>query len=285
MRKIIKSIKDLSVSLALSVLFIVIAFPAFANEDGGAKDWQLSFQDAASPMMERITDFYGLLFVVITVISIFVLVLLVYIMLRFNAKANPKPSKTTHHTMLEVVWTIVPVLILLVISVPSLKLTYYLDRTTSPDMTLKVTGYQWYWGYEYPDQGGFEFSSYMIPEEELQPGQKRLLETDNRVVLPIDTNIRLLITAGDVLHSWAVPAFGIKMDAVPGRMNETWVRIDKEGVYYGQCSELCGKDHGFMPITIEAVSKEKFKEWVKEAKMEFGSLENNNIKLAYAGVE
>lgn len=246
---------------------------------------QIGFQEAASPVMRQLTAFHnGLLMPIITFIVLFVLALLVYILIRFNAKANPTPSKTTHNTLLEVVWTIIPVLILLVIVVPSMKLLYYMDRVEDADMTIKVTGYQWYWGYEYPDNGDIAFLAYMIPEDELLPGQKRLLETDNRLVLPVDTNIRILVTAADVLHSWAVPALGIKMDAVPGRLNETWVRIEKEGVYYGQCSELCGTGHGFMPITIEAVSKKDFEKWLKRAKREFSAYEQSVTQVAYAGV-
>jgi cytochrome c oxidase subunit II len=161
------------------------------------------------------------------------------------------------------------VIILVIIAVPSFKVLYYMDKTQDAEMTLKVTGRQWYWDYSYPDQGDIGFSSYMIPDEEIKPGQKRLLEVDNRIVLPIDTNIRILVTAGDVIHSWAMPALGIKKDAIPGRINETWARIDKEGVYYGQCSEICGTNHGFMPIAIEAVSKERFQQWVEEAKVKF----------------
>ncbi len=144
-----------------------------------------------------------------------------------------------------------------------------MDGAADAEMTVKAIGHQWYWSYEYPDHGNFTVDALMLQDDELKPGQLRLLETDNRVVLPIDTTIRVLVTADDVLHSWAVPAFGIKLDAVPGRLNETWVRIEREGVYYGQCSELCGVYHGFMPITIEAVSKQAFAAWVEQAKVEF----------------
>lgn len=184
----------------------------------------------------------------------------------------PSPTrnhqKTTHNTMLEVVWTVIPVVILIVVAVPSFKLLYYADRTVEPEMTLKITGYQWYWGYEYPDHGEISFDSYMVPDDEITGDQVRLLSTDTQVVLPVDTNIQLIITAEDVLHAWAVPAFGVKLDAVPGRLNETWTRITKPGTYYGQCSELCGQGHGFMPIEIKAVSKEEFARWVKTANAE-----------------
>jgi cytochrome c oxidase subunit 2 len=251
-------------ALAAFLTAALFASPAFAilgqPEPGG-----LGLAAAASPMKEKMNAFHNNLLLPITAaISIFVFLLLIVIILRFNRKANPTPSVTTHNTILEVVWTIAPVLILVVIAVPSLKMLYYIDKTAEAEMTLKVTGYQWYWGYEYPDNGGINFLSNMVADKDLKKGQPRLLATDNAVVLPVDTNVRLLITAADVLHAWAVPAFGVKMDAVPGRLNETWVRIDKEGTFYGQCSELCGANHGFMPIEVQAVSKEAFAAWVQK---------------------
>jgi len=257
-------------NLAFTLAAFLFTAPAFAAVDtdgdkvGVPHNWQFGFQPPASPVKDQMHFFHNhLLFPIITVITIFVMLLLFYVMIRFNAKANPKPSKTTHNTMLEVVWTLVPVLILVVIVIPSMKLLYFADKTTDAEMTLKVTGYQWYWGYAYPDHGDIEYNAYLVKDDELRDDQVRLLSTDEPVVLPVDTNIRLLITSQDVLHSWAVPAFGVKLDAVPGHTNETWTRIEKEGTYYGQCSELCGKDHGFMPIEIHAVSKEKFAEWVE----------------------
>ena len=244
-----------------TVLPALGATKAFAEQP---RDWQLGMQPAASPVADQLHDFHTLLMVIITLICIFVLGLLAFVMWRFNARRNPTPSKTSHNTLIEVVWTIVPVLILLVIAVPSFRLLYYMDRTPDPEMTLIVYGYQWYWGYEYPDQQVPEFSSYMIPDDEIGPDQVRLLSVDNPVVLPVDTDIQILVTAGDVLHSWAVPAFGVKMDAVPGRMNETWARIDEEGTYYGQCSEICGTGHAFMPVEIQAVSREAFDDWVMD---------------------
>jgi cytochrome c oxidase subunit 2 len=234
---------------------------------------QMGLQQPATPVMERIYDFHNMLLYLISAITIFVFVLLIIIVLRFNAKANPKPAQFTHNTLLEVVWTVIPIIILVIVAVPSLKLVYYEDRTDQPEMTLKVTGYQWYWGYEYPDHDGINFFSYMIPDEEIDTskGQLRLLSTDNPVVLPVETNIEILVTAGDVLHAFAIPSFGIKKDAVPGRINSTWIRINKPGTYYGQCSELCGKDHAFMPIEIKAVSKQDFNKWVQTARQEFSS--------------
>lgn len=230
--------------------------------------WDLYFQDPASPVMERVIDFHGMLMVIISIITAVVVALVLFTLWRFRAKRNPNPSKTTHNTLLEIIWTVIPCLILVIIIVPSMKMLYYMDRTNEPEMTLKVTGYQWYWGYEYPDHGDISFLSYMVSDEEIKEddGQQRLLSVDNPVYLPVDTNIRILITAADVLHSFAVPAFGIKKDAVPGRINETWVNITKEGTYYGQCSELCGKNHAYMPTEIRAVSKEKFAQWVEQAK-------------------
>jgi cytochrome c oxidase subunit 2 len=228
---------------------------------------EIGLQPAASPMKQQMIDFHDNLLLPLTVaIAAFVMFLLVFVMVRFNSRANPVPSKTTHNTMLEVVWTLVPVLILVVVVVPSMKILYYVDRVPAKDaeMTLKVIGHQWYWEYTYPDDGGVNFFSNIVPDNKIDKakGQVRLLSTDNPVVLPVDTNIRLLITASDVIHSWGIPALGVKLDAVPGRTNETWVRIDREGTFYGQCSQLCGKDHGFMPIEIHAVAKADFAKWV-----------------------
>lgn len=227
------------------------------------REWQINLQTPATPFAEAGLAFNNLLMIIIIGISVFVLALLAIVIFRFNAKKNPTPSKTTHNTLLEVVWTVVPVLILVVIAVPSFRLLYLGDRVENPEMTLEVTGYQWYWGYEYPDQQIDEFASYMIPDEEIdeEAGQLRLLSVDNPVVLPVDTDIQILVTAADVLHSFAVPAFMIKTDAVTMRWNETWARIQEEGVYYGQCSELCGIGHGYMPIEIRAVSREAFDQW------------------------
>lgn len=235
------------------------------------RPWQLGFQDAATPVMERIDDFHDLMLVIITVIVLFVTALLVYVVVRFNEKANPVPSKTTHHTVLEVAWTVVPILVLVLIAIPSFRLLYYMDKAKTPEMTLKVVGNQWYWSYVYPDHGKIAFDSLIIPDDQLKPGQLRLLEVDNRVVVPVDTDIRVLLTANAVIHAWAVPAFGVKIDTIPGRMNETWMRITKPGVYYGQCSELCGVNHGFMPIAVEAVSKAEFAKWVAWAKVKFAA--------------
>jgi cytochrome c oxidase subunit II len=231
--------------------------------------WQLNFQPAASPVAERIEDLHDLLLFITVAISVFVLALLAYVCVRYRASRNPLPSRRTHNTVLEIAWTAIPVLILVVIAIPSFKLLYFMDRAVNPEMTLKAIGRQWYWSYEYPDHGDFTFDAYMIADEDLQEGQLRLFDVDNRVVLPVDTDVRILTTASDVIHAWAVPALGVKMDAVPGKINETWLRITRPGIYYGQCSELCGAYHGFMPVMIEAVSREEFDAWVQQAREQF----------------
>ena len=233
--------------------------------------WEMGLQPAASPVKHALDDFHNLLLVIIIGITLLVLALLVVVAMRFNAKRNPTPSSTSHNTLLEVAWTVVPVILLIVIAVPSFRVLYMMEVTPEAEMTIKATGRQWYWDYEYPDHGGFAFSSYMIQDADLKPGQKRLLEVDNRVVVPVNTTVRMQLTAGDVIHAWALPAFGVKKDAVPGRLNETWFKVEKEGVYYGQCSEICGTNPGFMPIAVEAVSKEKFDEWVAKAKLAYGT--------------
>lgn len=258
-------------------LALVAAVPVIGTAGltyaGAPKNWQMGFEPAASTTMERITEFHNLLLVIITLVTVFVSALLLYVMYRFSEKRNPNPSRTTHNTLIEVVWTVIPVIILVIIAIPSFKLLYFADRTDDAEMTIKAIGNQWYWSYEYPDNGNFTFDAIMVADEDLQPGQKRLLETDNYVVLPVNTKIRLLITASDVLHAFAVPALGIKLDAVPGRINETWVEITREGTYYGQCSEICGLGHAYMPIAIKAVSKDAYAAWVETAKQEFARLD------------
>ncbi|MCC3303424.1 cytochrome c oxidase subunit II [Sneathiella sp. HT1-7] len=258
----------------------VLTMGTAAAEQGQPAQWQTTFQQAFSPVAAEQHIFHNLLLWIISAITVFVLVLLLYVIVRFNKRANPNPSKTSHNTFIEIIWTVVPIMILIVIMIPSLKLLYYGDRIETPDMTLKAIGYQWYWGYEYMDEDGLAFEAVMLEKDELKPGQPRLLATDNAIVLPVETNIRVLVTAEDVLHSWAMPSFGVKMDAVPGRLNETWMRIENEGMYYGQCSELCGARHGFMPIMIKAVSKEDYAKWLVEAKKEFASDGTPAIKFA-----
>ncbi len=248
--------------------------PALAQDAaiGHATAWQKWYIDPVTPVNEQLESLSRLVHYIITVIVIFVLGLLGYVILRYNRRANPVPARFSHNTLIEFIWTVVPVIILIVIAVYSLRVHYFVDKHIDADMTVKVTGHQWYWSYQYPDQANIEFDSRIkaAPKDpahptadELQPGELRLLEVDNRLVVPVDTNIRVLTTSTDVIHSWAVPAFGIKRDAVPGRLNETWFKATRTGVFYGQCSELCGKDHGFMPIAVEVVTKEQFNAWVK----------------------
>jgi cytochrome c oxidase subunit 2 len=232
---------------------------------GHSDPWQIGLQDSATPVMEDITRFHTFVMYVITGITILVLALLVIVAVKFNARANPTPSKTTHHTLLEVAWTLLPVLILLAIAVPSFKLLLLQLNTPKADITVKATGKQWFWSYNYPDNGKFEFDSLMVAEKDLKPDQPRLLAVDNAMVVPVNKIVRVQVTGADVIHSYAVPAFGIKIDAVPGRLNETWFKATKEGIYYGQCSELCGKDHAFMPIEVRVVSEQAFAAWVEDA--------------------
>ena len=255
---------------------------------GLAEPWQKGFQPAVTPVMEKFHWLHNYLLIIITAITVFVLALLVYVGIRFRESKNPNPSKTTHNVALEVAWTAIPVLILVAIAIPSLRAHFdYVhglgtnEEWGEVDMTLKVIGYQWYWNYEYPDEG-IAFDSYMKQEADLEPGEPRLLAVDNPVVVPVNKNIRVLVTGGDVLHSWAMPAFGVKQDTVPGRLNETWFRAEREGIYYGQCSELCGKLHGFMPIEVHVVSEAKYAEWLAGAKEQFAKADYGTTTVAVA---
>ena len=237
------------------------------------RNWQLGLTEPHSPTAILIHDFHTGLLVVITAITIFVLALLLYASWRFREKRNPTPSTTTHNTLIEILWTVIPIMILIGIAIPSFRLLYFADRTTEADMTLKIVGNQWYWSYEYPDHGNFTFDANLIPDSDLKPGQKRLMETDNPVVLPVGKKVRLLMTARDVLHSWAISPLGVRLDNVPGRTNETWMQIDTPGTYYGFCSELCGAGHAYMPIMVKAVSPAEFDNWVELAKKTFARAE------------
>jgi cytochrome c oxidase subunit 2 len=268
---------------------LLLAGPASAQDaatqvKGAPEPWQLGLQDAATPVMEEVQDFHNLLLVIITAITIFVLALMLYTGWRFHEKRNPTPSKTTHNTVIEVIWTAVPVIILVVIAIPSFKLLYFQDQVVDADMTVKAIGRQWYWSYEYPDHGGVSFDAFMIEDADIDPskGELRQLSTNQAVVLPVDTNVRILVTSSDVLHSFAMPSMGIKKDAVPGQLNETWVRIQEEGLYYGQCSELCGVRHNAMPIEIKAVSKQEFEQWVGQMQAQQGITPNDQPQLADA---
>jgi cytochrome c oxidase subunit 2 len=233
--------------------------------------WQMGLQAAESPVMRAIENLNNLVFVIIVAITALVGVLLLVVVYRFNAKRNPVPSRTSHHTALEVAWTLIPALILVVIAIPSFKLVFYEDHTTQADVTVKVTGHQWYWEYTYPDQGKLDFSSYIVPDDKLQPGQERLLTADSPMVVPAGKNIRILTTSTDVIHSFFVPSLGLQRYAIPGRTIETWFRADKPGLYVGECNQICGTNHSRMPINILAVPPEKFQAWVDYAKKQFAS--------------
>lgn len=247
-----------------ALAFAGIALSAGAATAGQPEPWQMNMQDPASPTMERIFSLHNYITVIMIGIVLLVTALLGWCMWRYNAKRNPVPSKTSHNTLIEIAWTAIPVLILVAIAVPSFRLLYFMDRTQEADMTLKVIGHQWYWSFEYPDHGDVALDSFMKYDEDLQDGEPRLLAVDNQVVLPVGANVRIIATATDVIHSFAMPALGLKTDAVPGRLNETWVRIEKPGVYYGQCSELCGVNHAFMPAAFRAVPQEEFDAWMAE---------------------
>ncbi len=252
--------------LGAGAALLLLAPAALAEE---AVDWQLGMQQAATPVREHIDALHDELLVIITLITLFVLGLLIYVIFRFGAKRNPTPSQTTHNTLLELMWTTVPILILVVIAIPSFKLLYYNDRTQHADLTLKVTGHQWYWSYEYPDNKDVSFDSSMVDEKDLKPGQPRLLEVDNPVVVPVGAKVRVLVTGTDVIHSWFLPAAGVQEYAVIGRTNESWMEFDRPGTFYGECNQICGLNHPFMPIEIKAVAKADFDKWVANPKMKF----------------
>ena len=250
---------------------IAAAGAAFAGT-GQPTPWEYTLQGSASPVMDNIIWFHNFLLWLITAITVFVLVLLIIVAVKFNAKANPVPSKTTHNTLIEVAWTIIPVLILVGIAVPSFRLLFQELDIPKADLTIKATGKQWYWSYAYPDNGKFEFDSLLVADK-----APRLLGVDNEVVVPVNKVIRVQVTGADVIHAFAVPSFGIKIDAVPGRLNETWFKATKEGMFYGQCSELCGKDHAFMPIAVRVVNDQEFAAWVETAKKKFASNPTNEF--------
>jgi cytochrome c oxidase subunit 2 len=244
-----------------------LSSPAFAEP----KDWQIGFQQSVTPLADQMHSFHNLLLVIISAIVAFVLVLIALVAIRFNAKANPTPDRTSHNTLLEVAWTVVPVLILLVISIPSFRLLYAQYDFPKADLTIKVSGHQWYWSYNYPDHGDFNFDQLMLEDADRKPEQPRLLAVDNEVVVPVNKVTHLLISSDDVIHNWTIPAFGVKMDAVPGRVQRIWFQPRETGVYYGQCSELCGERHAFMPIAVRVVTDQEFAAWVESAKQKFAS--------------
>ena len=241
-------------------MFAVGPSPAAATQP---QPWQMNLPEGVTPVMESIVGFHNFLLWVIAAISLFVLVLLVFALVRFSAKAHPLPSKTTHNSVVEIAWTVVPILILIAIAIPSFRLLYLQRDYPQADFTIKATGSQWFWSYEYPDHGDIAFDSLLKPEADLEPGEPRLLAVDAPMVVPVNATVNLIVTGNDVIHSWTVPVFGEKIDAVPGRLNQAWFRAETEGVYYGSCVELCGKDHAFMPIEVRVVSQAEFEEWVK----------------------
>ena len=258
--------------LAVAGMALVSGGTSFAAQP---QPWEVTLQPAASPVMENIVWFHNFLFVLITLITLFVLALLVVVVVKFNARANPVPSKTTHNTLIEVAWTLIPVLILVGIAVPSFRLLFQQLDIPKADLTVKATGKQWYWSYSYPDNGKFEFDSLLAQDK-----QPRLLGVDNEMVVPVNKVVRVQTTGADVIHAFALPAFGVKIDAIPGRLNETWFKATKVGMYYGQCSELCGKDHAFMPIAVRVVSDQEFAAWVEAAKKKFATNPANTYAAA-----
>jgi cytochrome c oxidase subunit 2 len=260
--------------VAVAGVALAASGTAFA-ELGQPAPWAFNLQRAATPVMENIIWFHHFLLVIITLITLLVLGLLITVVVKFNARANPVPSRTTHNTLIEVIWTLVPVLILVGIAVPSFRLLFLELDVPKVDLTVKATGKQWYWTYSYPDNGKFEYDSLLAQDK-----QPRMLGVDNEMVVPVNKVIRVQTTGADVIHSFAVPAFGIKIDAIPGRLNETWFKATKTGMYYGQCSELCGKDHAFMPIAVRVVTDQEFAAWVADAKKKFASASTSEFASA-----
>ena len=264
--KNLRSVKLRMVSLIAALAGILAGAPlssalAWERTNGAPTPWELDLPKGATVIERQLFGFHQELLIIITAITIFVFVLLAYVAIRYRHAAHPVPTRTTHNFVIEAIWTVVPVLILAVIAFPSFKLLYYMDRAEKPEMTLKITGHQWYWNYELPDQKVEEYSSNLVPDDKIGPKQIRLLSVDYPLVVPVDTTIQILINGADVIHSWLVGDLGVQKSAFPGRTNETWMRIDKEGTYYGQCTQICGDRHGYMPIEVHAISKEKFAQW------------------------
>jgi cytochrome c oxidase subunit 2 len=264
-----------------AMLACLAAMPARAAEEL-AHDWQIGLQPSATPVRDHIDALNNELLVIIAVISVFVMALLGFVILRFNARRHPVPSQTTHNGLLELIWTVAPVLILLAIAIPSFKLMYYMDRTPKPDMTLKITGHQWYWSYQYPDQGNLSFDSNVLTDaQDKQADKPRLLGVDNPVVVPVGAVVRVLVTSTDVIHSWFMPALGVQEYAVIGRTNYAWMKLERPGTFYGECNQICGLNHPFMPIEVQAMSKDDFAKWVAAAKKKFARKDDDAaVRLA-----
>ena len=261
--------------LGLATAAFGFVWPVAAQQPviGVPHDWQMGFPASYTPVMERLASLHDLLLVIITLISLFVLALLIYVMFRFHASRNPKATTVTHNTTLEIAWTIIPILILVVIAIPSFRLLYYGDKAVDAAMTIKVTGRQWYWSYEYPDFGNFQVDSRMLSEADrakLKPNEPRLLAVDEDMVIPANTTVRIIGTGADSMHGWTVWGFGIKKTVIPGRINEGWINVPKEGIYFGQCSQICGNGHSYMPIAVRVVSKPEFDKWVEQKKKAAG---------------
>jgi cytochrome c oxidase subunit 2 len=267
-------LRGVRVAAAALAAWVGLSGHAFATF-GQPAPWQIGMQPTVTPIGEQIVRFHDFLFYIIAAIVLFVFVLLAFVIVRYNERANPKPGRATHNTAIEVIWTVVPILILLAISVPSFRLLFAQYDFPEADLTIKATGHQWYWSYEYPDHEGVSFDAVMVEEVDLKPGQPRLLTTDNNVVVPVNKNVHVLVTASDVIHNWTVPAFGSKIDAVPGKLLRTWFRAERVGTYYGQCSELCGARHAFMPIAVKVVSEAEFAAWLQQAKAQANGNSNN----------
>ena len=259
--------------LAVALIAVLAAAGAFAPAARATQPtpWEMAMQPAGSPVKARIIELHTLVLVIIIAITVFVGGLLLWVMWRYSAKRNPVPSRTSHNTVLEIAWTVLPVLLLGIMVIPSFRLIYFEDRTRDPDMTIKVTGHQWYWEYDYPAQGNIDFTSYIVPSAKLQPGQPRLLTADNDLVLPVGKNIRILLTGADVIHSFFIPSLGVQRYAIPGRTIETWVRIDKPGMFYGECNQICGTNHSRMPIDVRGVSPAEFTAWLADAKKKYAA--------------
>jgi len=282
--RLIRPVARASVLLCAFAVLLAAGGSALAGL-GQPSPWQMGFQQSAAPSMDDITWFHNFVLWIIVVITAFVLALLVIVMVKFNARANPTPSRTTHNTLLEVAWTVIPVVILVVIAIPSFRMLFKQLNIPQSDLTIKAAGNQWNWTYTYPDDK-IEFTSIMLQDadrQKLNPVPPRLLAVDNPIVVPVNKVVRVQVIASDVIHAFAVPSFGIKIDAIPGRLNETWFKATREGVYYGQCSELCGKDHAFMPIEVRVLSEQAYAAWLADAKKKFaldGSAPANAVAAA-----
>ncbi len=271
----------------LAALILPVVAPgavALAQPVAAPRPWEIGMQPAFGPLKAAQIELHNLVLVIITLITLFVAALLIWVMWRYSAKRHPVPTRTSHNTVIEILWTVIPVLILVVMAIPSFRLVYYEDRTRDPELTIKVTGHQWYWEYTYPDNNNIDFTSYIIPDDQLKPGQRRLLEVDNELVVPVGKNIRVLQTSGDVIHSWFIPALGVQRYAIPGRTIETWFKVDRPAIIYGQCNQICGTNHSRMPIVVRAVPEQEFNAWLVAAKTKFADAEQQTRQIAAAEV-